>query len=153
MALERVRDEVRPYVLPTTAAKSCPIAASMGVFGRKWALVVLRDIAFRTEPRFSDILRWNKGLTPRVLSWRVQELEAEGLVVRVPGEDKREVRYELTPKGRDAIPILASLIFFGAKHLADEVFADGKPRSMTTMFPDGQRELLQGMADWAARRS
>jgi DNA-binding HxlR family transcriptional regulator len=148
--LESIRSDIRPFIVPN-AAKQCPISASMGVLGRKWALIVLRDVAFRTEPRFSDILRWNKGLTPRVLSWRVKELEEEGLVRRVPGEDKREVRYELTPKGRDAIPVLTALIYFGAKHMADQVFTDGKPRSMSAMFPRAQRELLQGMAEWARR--
>jgi DNA-binding HxlR family transcriptional regulator len=150
MPLEDMRDDLRPFVVPT-AAKECPISASMGVLGRKWALIVLRDVAFRKEPRFSDILRWNKGLTPRVLSWRVKELEEEGLLVRVASDDKREVRYELTPKGRDAIPILTSLIYFGSKHMADRVFTDGKPRSMATMFPSAQRELLQGMAEWARK--
>jgi DNA-binding HxlR family transcriptional regulator len=138
-------------VLPPPNAKSCPIKASLGVLGRKWALVVLRDIAFFRGVRFSDILRRNPGLTPRVLVFRLKELEEEGFIERMRTDDKREVAYDLLPKGMDAIPILAALAYFGTKHYAEQVFTDGKARPLGGMFPDAQHELLQGMAAWAAK--
>jgi DNA-binding HxlR family transcriptional regulator len=143
----RYHDFVRPH--PQTAR--CPIQSSMGVFGRKWALLVLRDVGLKVNVRFSDILRSNPGMTPRVLAFRLKELEAEALIHRVIKNDKREVYYELTPAGRDTIPILTALIYFGSKRRAKDVFRDGRPRSMEEMFPRSQRELLQGMAEWAAQ--
>jgi len=80
----------------------------------------------------------------------LKELEAEGLIFRFQKRDKREVYYRLTPTGLDAVPILTALIYFGSKRRAHEVFRDGRPRTMVEMFPGSQRELLQGMADWAA---
>jgi DNA-binding HxlR family transcriptional regulator len=137
-------------VLPPPNAKSCPIKASLGILGRKWALLVLRDIAFFKDVRFSDILRKNPGLTPRVLSFRLKELESEGFIRRVATDDKREVAYDLLPKGRDVIPLLAALAYFGTRHHASEVFSDGKPRPLGAMFPGAQPQLLQGLAAWAA---
>ena len=139
------------YVTPHPQTVRCPIQASLGVFGRKWALLVLRDVALKKDTRFSDILRSNPGLTPRVLVFRLRELESEGLIRRVTKDDKREVHYVLTPAGRDAIPLLTALIYFGSKRRAHEVFRDRRPRSMTELFPSSQRELLQGMSEWAAR--
>jgi DNA-binding HxlR family transcriptional regulator len=138
------------FVIPHPQTVRCPIQSSMGVFGRKWALLVLRDVALKQNTRFSDILRSNPGMTPRVLVFRLKELEAEGLIHRLTKKDKREVFYELTDAGRDTIPILTALIYFGSKHRATDVFRDGRPRTMAEMFPTSQRELLQGMADWAA---
>jgi len=140
----------KEFVIRLPETIRCPIQSSLGVLGRKWALVVLRDIGLRPQARFSDIMRTNPGLTPRVLAFRLKELEAEGLIFRFQKRDKREVYYRLTPTGLDAVPILTALIYFGSKRRAHEVFRDGRPRTMVEMFPGSQRELLQGMADWAA---
>lgn len=42
----------------------CPIPESLECFGRKWALLVLRDVAFLGDPTFGQILRRNPGPTP-----------------------------------------------------------------------------------------
>lgn len=149
--LDGIRARAKTFVIPPKSTIGCPVQASLGVFGRKWALVVLRDVAFLKGARYSDILRRNKGLTPRVLVWRLKELEDEGIIMRLTGDDKREIFYELTPKGLDAMPMLTALIYYGTKHHSKDVFADGRSRSMSEMFPDSQRELLQGLAGWAAR--
>src|SRR5688572_4248909 len=119
----------QPEVMPI----ACPITASLGVLGRKWALSVLRDIAYFEDVRFSDILRHNPGLTPRVLVFRLKELRGEGFIGRIERGD--QVLYELTAKGEDAVPILGALTHFGMRHYAGEVFADGKSRNIDTAMP------------------
>ena len=90
----------RDFAVPIVPVESCPIQASLGVLGRKWALLVLRDIAFYEKVRFSDILRKNVGLTPRILTFRLKELATDGLIQRMPGNSgRRDVFYELTAKG------------------------------------------------------
>ncbi|HUR67821.1 MAG TPA: helix-turn-helix domain-containing protein [Candidatus Thermoplasmatota archaeon] len=142
-----------PEVAWPAYVASCPIGASLQALGRKWAILVLRDIAFDRNPRFSDILRKNPGLTPRVLSFRLKELEEEGFIRRRRTDDAREVAYDLLPKGHDAIPVLAALACFGAKHHADQVFADGERRGLGEMFPRGRGTLLQELATWAPARA
>jgi DNA-binding HxlR family transcriptional regulator len=123
-------------LLPTIMFKNCPIRTSLGVLGKKWTLLILRDIALLKIDRFNQIQRSIPGLTPRVLVLRLRELERAGLIRPVVIQNKpRLVRWELTRMGRDIIPTLMSLISFGAKWYADVVFADGKKHSMEELFP------------------
>jgi DNA-binding HxlR family transcriptional regulator len=85
-----------------------------GVLGRAWALTVLREVAFEHRDRFGAMLGANAGLTPRVLSKRLRELCAEGILERV--QEGRAVRYRLTPKGEDAAFILLALLRFSVRH-------------------------------------
>lgn len=120
------------------------------MFGRKWALLVLRDVAFIKDVNFSQILRNNPGLTPRVLVMRLAELRKEGLIERVRDQsDDRVIRYSLTKKGQDAIPILTSFIQFGATHFAQRVFEDGRPRGVAELFPQRERIMLGKLVDYA----
>ncbi len=109
----------RQPLVPAVTTVACPIHASLGVLGRKWALLVLRDVAFFENARFSDFLRNSPGLTPRILSMRLRELRVEGFIRRVEkdGPD-REITYDLTPKGWDAVPILTAFLGFGMTEYA-----------------------------------
>jgi DNA-binding HxlR family transcriptional regulator len=113
----------------------CPIKVSMGVLGRKWAMLVLRDIGFRKIDRFNRLLESIPGLTPRVLSMRLKELEQDGIIQKTEnGTAPTNVRWTLTEKGRDTLPILMRFIAFGSKWYAKEVFEDKTPRSLQEIF-------------------
>jgi len=129
----------------------CPIRASLGALGRKWALVILRDIAYRPDPTFGYILARNVGLTPRVLTNRLRELREEGLVDKVvDGRDQRKVHYRLTPKGKDVVPILIALSAFGMRHLVPRITSDGRPRRLEETFPGLAPFLLRDLYRFAA---
>jgi DNA-binding HxlR family transcriptional regulator len=124
--------------------ESCPITQTLDCYGRKWALLVLRDVAFLANPCFGDFLRRNEGLTPRALSIQLRSLIREGAIVRVTDpNDHRRIRYELTPRGRDAVPILGALLAYGLRHRSERVFPDGKARSMERVYP-GEQPLFLG---------
>jgi DNA-binding HxlR family transcriptional regulator len=101
-------------VVPLLAYQADPIRESVKRLGKKWALLILRDMAFLKLDRFGQILRNNPGLTPRVLSRRLDQMEAEGLVHRV--QEQVAVRYELTERGEDAVFILLAFLRYGIKH-------------------------------------
>jgi len=123
-------------LLPTVEFKNCPIRVSLGVLGKKWTLLILRDIAFLKIDRFNQIRRSVPGLTSRVLIMRLRELEETGLIEPIVIERKSKlVRWALTEKGRDTIPILMSFISFGAKWYADVVFEDKQARTVRELFP------------------
>lgn len=88
----------------------------MGVqrLGRKWTLLILRDLAFLKSSRFGEILKNNPGLTPRVLARRLREMEVEGLISRT--RTGLAVNYRLTPKGEDAVYILLAFLRYGLRH-------------------------------------
>jgi DNA-binding HxlR family transcriptional regulator len=115
--------------------ESCPVEASLGVLGRKWALLVLRDVGLFHAQRFNEILRATPGLTKRTLSLRLHELEREGFIYRAEN-DPKYVRWELTQKGRDVLPVLMTLVQFGAKWHAERVFADKRSRPLTEIFDE-----------------
>jgi len=129
---QRQIDRTRPPELKVDFA-GCPVQASMGVLGHKWALLVLRNIALYHKQRFNDMLRITPGLTKRVLSMRLKELERDGLI-EVLERGQNFKRWGLTEKGNDALPILMSMVHFGSKWYAQKVFADRTPRPLKDVF-------------------
>ncbi len=133
---------VKGVLRPDVKFQQCPIKASMGVFGRKWTMLLLRDIGFRKIDRFNHLLESIPGLTPRVLSMRLRELERDGIIRKMDDQTSPGiVRWTLTEKGEDALPILMRLIAFGSKWYAKDVFEDKVPRSLNEIFtkPEAQQ--------------
>ena len=123
-------------LVPNAPVVSCPIEASLGLFGKKWTLLVLRDIAMRKKERYSELLKSLPGISPRILSRRLHELEESGLVSRSATKVQPEVvRWRVTEKGWDSLPLLFSYVAFGSKYYPDAVFSDGQPRTLTEQYP------------------
>jgi len=123
-------------MIPAVEFKNCPIRVSLGVLGRKWTLLILRDIAFLKIDRFNQIRRSLPGLTSRVLIMRLRELEKSELIEPIILQDKPKIiKWKLTEKGKDTLPILMSLISFGAKWYSDIVFEDKRARKIDELFP------------------
>jgi DNA-binding HxlR family transcriptional regulator len=123
-------------MIPAAQFAICPIQAGLGILGKKSTLLILRDIAVRKMERFSDLMKSIPGITPRMLSQRLHELEDSRMIKQVEHrKNPRFVRWNLTEKGRDALPILMSYVAFGSKWFAPRVFADGKPREMKEIYP------------------
>lgn len=118
---------------PDIKFQECPIKETLGILGRKWTLMLIRDIGFRKVDRFNRLLDSIPGLTPRVLSMRLRELERDGIIEKVE-DSPMMVRWGLTEKGWDTLPILLRLMAFGAKWYARDVFEDKKPRSLQEIF-------------------
>jgi DNA-binding HxlR family transcriptional regulator len=116
-------------------------------FGLKSNLFILRDIGFLKIVRFNRILESIPGLTPRVLSMRLRELEDKGFIACEGGKrEPIEVVWKLTEKGRDTMPILIQLTAFGSKWHADVVFEDKRPRSLNEIFPQPEaRRIMMGI--------
>jgi DNA-binding HxlR family transcriptional regulator len=123
-------------ILPSTMFKTCPIRTSLGVLGKKRTLLILRDLGFLKIQRFNQIRRSLPGLTPRVLTIRLRELEESGFIKPVVVQrSPRIVRWELTEMGTDTVPILMTFISFGSKWYPDVVFEDGEARTSRQLFP------------------
>jgi DNA-binding HxlR family transcriptional regulator len=134
-------------IWPQVKFAQCPIKTSLGVLGKKWTMLILRDIGFLKIVRFNRILESIPGLTPRVLSMRLRELEDEGFIECSGG--KRHpimVVWKLTEKGRDTMPILLQLTAFGSKWHSDVVFEDKRPRTLNEIFPQPEaRRIMMGI--------
>jgi len=103
-------------VVRTAGAECSVIEGVMGILGRAWAGAVIQALLHGNE-RFNDIGRAIPGVTDGMLSARLRELCAKGLVERVvaPGPPV-SVTYRLTDAGRDVGPVLDAVRAFGDRH-------------------------------------
>ncbi|MGZ8889932.1 MAG: winged helix-turn-helix transcriptional regulator [Nitrososphaeraceae archaeon] len=131
-------------IQPQVKFVNCPIRTSLGVLGKKWTILIIRDIGVRKIGRFNRLLESILGLTPRVLSVRLKEPEKEGLIECV--EKKKSpmmVLWRLTEKGKDTLPILIQMVVFASKWYADVIFEDKRPRKFSEIFPQPEaREII-----------
>jgi DNA-binding HxlR family transcriptional regulator len=134
----------KDLLLPKVRFVKCPIKTSLGVLGKKWTILIIRDIGFRKIERFNRLLKSIPGLTPRVLSMRLKELEKEGFIQCI--QEKRMpmmVLWSLTEKGKDTLPILLMLTAFSSKWYSEFIFEDKKPRKLNEIFPQSEaREII-----------
>ena len=103
--------------MPKTYAQFCPIARALDLVGDRWTLLILRELS-RGARRFSDIRDALPGIALNLLTERLRDLEADGLIERsdIPPPAARTV-YSLTEGGRDIRPVLAAMARFGASRL------------------------------------
>lgn len=82
---------------------------ALEIIGRRWSGAILRAM-LAGKTRFSDIGSTVPGLSDRLLSERLKELEHEGLCTRtVTPSTPVRVEYALTDKGRSLAPVVRSL--------------------------------------------
>ena len=88
---------------------ACGLAHAMDLIGERWAMLVLRELAYGPR-RFSGLKRDLTGISANVLTQRLTELEARGLVrkSKLPPPASLQV-YEATEWGLEAIPVIANL--------------------------------------------
>jgi DNA-binding HxlR family transcriptional regulator len=101
----------------------CPVARSLEVIGEKWSLLIVRDL-LAGPLRFTDLMGGLSNITPKWLTQRLRDLEAEEILQRHQEEGRREVWYELTPKGRDLAQVIGALNVWGLRHAMREPAAE-----------------------------
>ncbi|MFY9553972.1 MAG: helix-turn-helix domain-containing protein [Blastocatellia bacterium] len=91
-------------------SRFCPrFHHAVELIGRRWSGAILN--AMLPGPQcFNELLAIVPGLSDRLLTERLRELEAEGLVLRrvLPGPPVR-VSYEMTEAGKDLEPVIRAL--------------------------------------------
>ena len=109
--------------LPRTyESQNCSIARSLEIVGDRWTLLVIRS-AFDGIHRFDDF-QDALGVARNVLTDRLSRLCDEGIMRRVPYQDRPErFEYRLTRKGVGLWPAMMTLLMWGDRHYAP----DGPP--------------------------
>ncbi len=95
----------------------CPIAKATEILGERWSLLVMRELLIGSR-RFNDIARGLPGMSRTLLTKRLRQLEAGGLVERLDGA------YELTPAGAELRPIVFGLGEWCAKWFLEDPATD-----------------------------
>jgi len=98
----------------------CPVAMAAEILCTRWTVVLLRELVAGST-RFNELRRGVPRMSPALLSKRLKELEAAGIVSRsrVPG-DSDVLEYRLTAAGRDLQPVIDAVGVWGHKWIETE---------------------------------
>src|SRR5210317_581307 len=92
----------------------CPINYTLEHFGDKWSFLIIRDLMFKGKRHYNEFLEAGEKVSTSVLGDRLKKLEEMGIISK--GQDKvkkSRIRYSLTQKGIDLLPILLEMIIWG----------------------------------------
>ena len=95
---------------------SCPVEITMSLIGDKWKVLIVRDLLTGTK-RFGELKKSVTGISQKVLTSNLRQMEASGLVKRkVYSEVPPRVEYSLTKTGLSLKPILDSMVKWGNEY-------------------------------------
>jgi len=96
---------------------SCPVEATVDIIGGKWKSVILFHL-LPGKKRFGELQRLLPGVTQRMLTLQLRELEEDGIIYRhVYREVPPKVEYSLTDFGKSLQPILIQMRDWGQEYM------------------------------------
>ena len=91
----------------------CPVATTVQLIGNKWKLLIIRNLLIRPW-RFNEMLRSIPGISQKVLTDNLRELEKDGIITRtVFPEVPPRVEYALSELGDSTRPIIRAMEAWG----------------------------------------
>lgn len=95
----------------------CRVEDALGIIVGKWKPIILLNLMQQGTLRFNELKRSIGGITQKMLTKQLRELEAEKLVHReVYAQVPPKVEYSLTEYGEELKPILIDMHEWGTKH-------------------------------------
>ncbi len=93
----------------------CPMAACMAVLGGAWTTSVIWKLS--GDPRrFGELYKDIPGISPKMLTTRLRELEEKGVVIReVVPSSPPSVEYSLSELGRELVPVIDTIVRVGTR--------------------------------------
>lgn len=115
----------------------CPVARALDLLGERWALLIVREL-LPGPKRFTDLRTQLQGVSPNVLSQRLEELEEGGVIERhyLPPPAASHV-YSLSTRGHELEPIVRGLGRFGRHCPPPEDAAEPSPASVILQLEAG----------------
>jgi DNA-binding HxlR family transcriptional regulator len=126
----------------------CAAAHALELIGERWALLIIRELMLGPR-RFTDLRSALPGISPNVLTQRLDELEHASIVVRRKLPPPASVRvYDLSDWGRELEPVMLAIGRWAARSPG---FPLGRPISINslilsfrTMFDPARAKGLSG---------
>lgn len=108
--------------------KCCPVFNTFNIIGKKFSLLILRNMIYNNQRRFNELLNSIEEINPKTLSIRLKEMEKDGIIKRqIYNEIPVRIEYHLTQKGKELKPILEQMALFSLKHCSDQIFENPDP--------------------------
>lgn len=99
--------------MPEKKLPACPVETTLTLISSKWKILILRDLMPGTK-RFGELKKSIGGVSQKVLTAQLREMETDGLVIRtVYPEVPPRVEYTLTALGHSLKPILDAMWDWG----------------------------------------
>jgi DNA-binding HxlR family transcriptional regulator len=116
--------------------KCCPINNTFNIVGKRFAILILRNMINGKQNRFNQLLKSIKDCNPKTLSARLREMEKHGLIERKVYSNEKPVRVEYLPteKGLAFQPILDTMAAYSLRYCSKDVVRDGKPREFKEVY-------------------
>ena len=100
----------------------CAINATMAVIEGRWKSTILCKLMMKGTLRFNQLLKDMEGVSPRILTKQLREMERDGLIERKEySEVPPKVEYSVTTKGRSLGPILVEMSRWGLKNMMTNI--------------------------------
>lgn len=118
----------------TLRGYSCSVEVTLDVISGKWKPLILFHLAQMETVRFNALRRLMPGVTQRMLTLQLRELEHDGVIERkVFAEVPPRVEYSLTDFGRSLKPVLAAMCTWGRENVdkVAELKAKARPEGET----------------------
>jgi DNA-binding HxlR family transcriptional regulator len=94
------------------------VKETMQLLSGKWKMQIVIFLLRNGKTRFMDLQRGMAGISSRVLSRELQDLEQREIVSRIVRDPKlTSVEYELTKQGKKLEGVILSIVSWGAVHL------------------------------------
>lgn len=98
-------------------AEECRVEDALGILVGKWKPIILLQLLQEGTKRFSELKRSLPGITQKMLTKQLRELEEEDIVARVVyPQVPPKVEYSITEYGKSLEPILEAMHEWGTKH-------------------------------------
>ena len=121
------KDIILETVYNMSELKSCPIETTFRIIGKRWTVLIIREI-LRGSTQFNRFMENIEGISPKVLTERLRELEKLGILKRrIVSEYPIRIEYNLTDLGGHSNRY-CFLAAFSMKYMPKIVFKDGKSR-------------------------
>jgi DNA-binding HxlR family transcriptional regulator len=126
----------------------CPINFALEVFGDKWTFLVVRDLMFKGKHFYGEFLLSEEGIATNILSDRLSLLEGNGIVSKSSDPShKQKIKYSLTQKGIDLVPLLVEFIMWSAKYdkqsAVDKQFVKSVKQNKIGLIAEISRGLVE----------
>jgi len=95
----------------------CPVAMAAEILCTRWTVVLLREL-IAGSTRFNELRRGVPRMSPALLSQRLKDLEAAGILARISSaSDRGAFEYQLTAAGRELRPIVEAFGIWGQRRI------------------------------------
>lgn len=96
--------------------RTCPAELTAKLIAGRWKIVILWYL-FQDVKRFSELRRALSGVTQKVLTQQLREMERDGMIARkVFAQVPPKVEYSATPLGSSLKPVVEAMHQWGQTH-------------------------------------